>query len=236
MLGAAAESGSGGPAYFGVRVTVARTGARQPLAILQATHDQEGRELAQAVDLRAAREQELRGREDHEAHLSMYPDQRYPGYRWGMAIDVDACVGCQACVVACQAENNVAVVGRAQAANGRGLPSIRTERWGEGEPAHAGVTVRQLGGMEKCTMCVQRIIGGKDHARDDKRTVKDGDILTACQQTCPTRAITFGNLKDEQSAVTKLARSPRAYHVLEEVGTRPSVSYLRKVVREHASR
>src|SRR2546428_692102 len=201
MLGAAAESGSGGPAYFGVRVTVARTGARQPLAILQATHDQEGRELAQAVGLRAAREQELRGREDHEAHLSMYPDQRYPGYRWGMAIDVDACVGCQACVVACQAENNVAVVGRAQAAYGRGM---------------------------------QRIIAGKDHARDDKRTVKDGDILTACQQTCPTRAITFGNLKDEQSAVTKLARSPRAYHVLEEVGTRPSVSYLRKVVREHA--
>ena len=96
------------------------------------------------------------------------------------------------------------------------------------------VTVRQLGVMEKCTMCVQRIIAGKDHARDDKRTVKDGDILTACQQTCPTRAITFGNLKDEQSAVAKLARSPRAYHVLEEVGTRPSVSYLRKVVREHA--
>src|SRR5205809_34665 len=136
MLGAAAESGSGGPAYFGVRVTVARTGARQPLAILQATHDQEGRELAQAVDLRAAREQELRGREDHEAHLSMYPDQQYPGYRWGMAIDVDACVGCQACVVACQAENNVAVVGRAQAAYGRGMHWIRIERWAEGEPAH----------------------------------------------------------------------------------------------------
>src|SRR2546422_644911 len=309
MLGAAAESGSGGPAYFGVRVTVARTGARQPLAILQATHDQEGRELAQAVDLRAAREQELRGREDHEAHLSMYPDQRYPGYRWGMAIDVDACVGCQACVVACQAENNVAVVGRAQAAYGRGMHWIRIERWAEGKPAHPAnlflpmlcqhcevapcepvcpvfaayrtdeglnaqvynrcvgtrycgnncpyhvrrfnwfqweiptplevqlnpdVTVRQLGVMEKCTMCVQRIIAGKDHARDDKRTVKDGDILTACQQTCPTRAITFGNLKDEQSAVAKLARSPRAYHVLEEVGTRPSVTYLRKVVREHA--
>src|SRR2546425_335583 len=309
VLGAAAESGSGGPAYFGVRVTVARTGARQPLAILQATHDQEGRELAQAVDLRAAREQELRGREDHEAHLSMYPDQQYPGYRWGMAIDVDACVGCQACVVACQAENNVAVVGRAQAAYGRGMHWIRIERWAEGKPAHPAnlflpmlcqhcevapcepvcpvfaayrtdeglnaqvynrcvgtrycgnncpyhvrrfnwfqweiptplevqlnpdVTVRQLGVMEKCTMCVQRIIAGKDHARDDKRTVKDGDILTACQQTCPTRAITFGNLKDEQSAVAKLARSPRAYHVLEEVGTRPSVTYLRKVVREHA--
>ena len=59
-------------------------------------------------------------------------------------------------------------------------------------------------------------------------------ILTACQQTCPTRAITFGNLKDEPSTVAKLVRSPRAYHVLEEVGTRPSVTYLKKVVREHA--
>ena len=96
------------------------------------------------------------------------------------------------------------------------------------------VTVRQLGVMEKCTMCVHRIIAGKDRARDAKRSVTDGDILTACQQTCPTRAITFGNLKDEQSAVVKFAHSPRAYHVLEEIGTRPSVTYLKKVVREHA--
>ena len=83
-------------------------------------------------------------------------------------------------------------------------------------------------------MCVQRIIAGKDRARDEKRGVRDGDIVTACQQTCPTQAITFGNLKDDASAVTKLTHSPRAYHVLEEVGTRPSITYLRKVVREHA--
>ncbi len=309
LLGAAAESASGGPAYLGVRVRLAKTGARRPLAILQATHDQQGRELAQHVDLRAAREQALRGKPEHEEYFSMYPDQKYPGYRWGMAIDVDACVGCQACVVACQAENNVPIVGRAQAAYGRQLQWIRIERWAEGNPGHPtnlflpmlcqhceiapcepvcpvfaayrteeglngqvynrcvgtrycgnncpyhvrrfnwfqyefpapldvqlnpDVTVRQLGVMEKCTMCIQRIIAGKDHARDAKRAVRDGDILTACQQTCPTRAITFGNLKDPQSAVVRLAHSPRAYHVLEEVGTRPSVTYLKKVVREHA--
>jgi Fe-S-cluster-containing dehydrogenase component len=93
------------------------------------------------------------------------------------------------------------------------------------------VTVRQLGVMEKCTMCIQRIVAGKDQARDARRAVRDGDILTACQQTCPTQAITFGNLKDEGSAVSKLSHSPRAYHVLEELGTRPGVTYLRKVVR-----
>jgi len=81
-------------------------------------------------------------------------------------------------------------------------------------------------------MCIQRIVAGKDRARDDKRAVRDGDILTACQQTCPTQAITFGNLKDEGSTVSKLAHSPRAYHVLEEIGTRPGVTYLRKVVRQ----
>ena len=83
-------------------------------------------------------------------------------------------------------------------------------------------------------MCVQRIIAGKDRARDEKRKVKDGDITTACQQTCPTQAITFGNLKDETSDVTTLHHSPRAYAVLDELGTRPSVAYLKKVVRTHA--
>jgi Fe-S-cluster-containing dehydrogenase component len=223
-----------------------------------------------------------------------------------MTVDVDACIGCQACAVACQAENNVPVVGRAEAAYGRQLHWLRLERWAEGDAAHPhnmfmpmfcqhcevapcepvcpvfaayrteeglngqvynrcvgtrycgnncpyhvrrfnwwnyeipapleiqlnpDVTVRQLGVMEKCTMCIQRIVAGKDRARDDKRAVRDGDIQTACQQTCPTQAITFGNLKDETSTVSKLSHSPRAYHVLEELGTRPGVTYLRKVVR-----
>jgi molybdopterin-containing oxidoreductase family iron-sulfur binding subunit len=93
------------------------------------------------------------------------------------------------------------------------------------------VTVRQLGVMEKCTMCVQRIVKGKDEARDAGRRVQDGDVQTACQQTCPTHAITFGDLKNHDSAVSKLSASPRSYHVLEELGTRPAVTYLKKVVR-----
>lgn len=306
LLGGAADPQSGAAAYLSVRVTLTPTGARRPLAILQATHDQDHREIAQYVELGAAREEALRGRVKGHEFISMYPPQHYPGYRWGLAIDVDRCIGCQACVVACVAENNIAVVGKADAAYGRQLHWLRVERWVEGPatrplnlflpmlcqhcevapcepvcPVYAAyrteeglngqvynrcvgtrycgnncpyhvrrfnwwnypipeplevqlnpdVTVRQLGIMEKCTMCIQRIVAGKDRARDERRPVRDGDILTACQQTCPTRAITFGNLKDEASEVTKLAHAPRAYHVLEELGTRPSVTYLRKVVR-----
>jgi len=306
LLPAVADPASGGLAFMSVKVTLTRLGTRRPLAVLQATHDQDHRELAQHVELGAAREQALRGRVPEEPHPTLYEEQKYPGARWGMTIDVDACVGCQACVTSCQAENNVPVVGKASAAYGRQLHWLRIERWAEGKPErptnlflpmlcqhcevapcepvcpvyaayrteeglngqvynrcvgtrycgnncpyhvrrfnwfqyefpepldvqlNPDVTVRQLGVMEKCTMCVQRIIAGKDRARDEKRAVRDGDIQTACQQTCPTQAITFGNLKDEGSAATKLTHSPRAYHVLEEIGTRPSITYLRKVVR-----
>jgi anaerobic selenocysteine-containing dehydrogenase/Fe-S-cluster-containing dehydrogenase component len=309
LLSGVADTASGAAAYLGVRVGLAKTGARRPLAILQATHDQDHREIAQHVDLRAAREEALRGKAKPEEFISMYPPQHYPGYRWGLAIDVDRCVGCMACVVACQAENNIPVTGKADAAYGRQLHWLRIERWAEGQPGHPhnlflpmlcqhcevapcepvcpvyaayrteeglngqvynrcvgtrycgnncpyhvrrfnwwnyeipapleiqlnpDVTVRQLGVMEKCTMCIQRIVAGKDRARDGKRPVRDGDIVTACQQTCPTQAITFGNLKDGASQVSKLAHAPRAYHVLEEIGTRPSVTYLKKVTRDHA--
>jgi molybdopterin-containing oxidoreductase family iron-sulfur binding subunit len=307
LLGAAPEAASGGLPYLAVKVELAKTGARRSLAIPQATQDQDDREIAQHVALGAARELELRGRApEHASHPSMYPPVKYPEYRWGMSVDVDLCTGCQACVVACVAENNVPVVGKEQVAYGRDQHWLRLERWQEGKhdhpenfflpmfcqhceiapcepvcPVYAAyhtreglnaqiynrcvgtrycgnncpyhvrrfnwfnytwpspldvqlnpdVTVRQLGIMEKCTMCVQRIIGGKDRARDEGRPVKDGEVQTACQQTCPTQAITFGNLKDGGARVSKLSRSPRGYHVLEELGTRPAVTYLKKVVR-----
>jgi anaerobic selenocysteine-containing dehydrogenase/Fe-S-cluster-containing dehydrogenase component len=306
LLPGAADGASGGPAFLSVKVTLARTGARRPLAVLQATHDQDHREIAQHVELGQARREALAGTKQEHPLLSMYPVPEYKGYRWGMTVDVDACIGCQACAVACQAENNVPVVGKAEAAYGRQLHWLRLERWAEGDVGHPhnmfmpmfcqhcevapcepvcpvfaayrtdeglngqvynrcvgtrycgnncpyhvrrfnwwnyetpaplevqlnpDVTVRQLGVMEKCTMCIQRIVAGKDRARDDRRAVRDGDIVTACQQTCPTQAITFGNLKDEASTVSTLSHSPRAYHVLEEIATRPGVTYLRKVVR-----
>src|SRR5947209_8191370 len=258
ILPAAADSTSGGLAFMSVKVTLTKLGTRRPLAVLQATHDQDDRELAQHVELGAAREQALRGRGPEAAAPTLYEDQKYPGPRWGMTIDVDACVGCQACVVSCQAARcepvcpvyaayrteeglNGQVYNRCVGTRycGNNCPyHVRRFNWFQYEfptplevQLNPDVTVRQLGVMEKCTMCLQRIIAGKDRARDEKRAVRDGDILTACQQTCPTQAITFGNLKDEGSGAKKLTHSPRAYHVLEEIGTRPSITYLRKVVR-----
>jgi molybdopterin-containing oxidoreductase family iron-sulfur binding subunit len=311
LLGPAPEPASGGLPYLAVKVSLSRTGGRRPLAIPQATFDQDHREIAQHVPLAAARELELRGRApEHASHPSMYPPVKYPEHRWGMTVDLDLCTGCGACVVACQAENNVPVVGKAQVAYGRAQQWLRVERWQEGTPSHPesiflpmfcqhcevapcepvcpvyaayhtreglnaqvynrcvgtrycgnncpyhvrrfnwfnyawpapldlqlnpDVTVRQLGVMEKCTMCVQRIEAGKAQARDEGRKVRDGEVRTACQQTCPTQAITFGDLKDGGARVSRLSRSPRGYHVLEELGTRPAVTYLRKVVRAEGS-
>ncbi len=91
------------------------------------------------------------------------------------------------------------------------------------------VTVREKGVMEKCTFCVQRIDRAKVQAKEEDRLVRDGEIQTACQAACPTQAITFGNLKDPASRVSKIAKGARAYHVLEELNTRPAVTYLRDV-------
>ena len=113
---------------------MAKTGGRRSLAIPQATQDQDDRHIAQYVALGAARELELRGKPpEHASHPSMYPPIKYPEYRWGMSVDVDLCTGCQACVVACVAENNVPVVGREQVAYGRDQHWLRVERWQEGK-------------------------------------------------------------------------------------------------------
>ncbi|MDH3238737.1 MAG: 4Fe-4S dicluster domain-containing protein, partial [Deltaproteobacteria bacterium] len=86
--------------------------------------------------------------------------------------------------------------------------------------------VRGAGVMEKCTFCVQRIRAAKDRAKDDSRKVRDGEVTTACAQSCPTGAITFGNLLDPESKVYRLAHLTRAYRVFEGLGTNPSVYYL----------
>jgi molybdopterin-containing oxidoreductase family iron-sulfur binding subunit len=88
------------------------------------------------------------------------------------------------------------------------------------------VTVRSRGVMEKCTFCVQRIMHAKIESEKEDRPIRDGEIQTACQQTCPTEAIRFGNLNDSESKVAKLKKEPRSYGVIAELNTRPRVSYL----------
>ncbi len=226
-------------------------------------------------------------------------------YAWTMAIDLDICTGCGACVTACQAENNLPIVGEEEFARGREIKWIRIERYWEGEfpdaklsfipmmcqhcdaapcetvcPVSAtyhnqdglntqiynrcigtracavycpyevryfnytshhweepldqqlnpDVTVREKGVMEKCTFCIQRIRQAKDRAKDDgRRRIRDGEVQPACVQSCPAQAMTFGDRKDTQSRVAKMINNPRAYRVLDELNTSPSVIYLKKV-------
>ena len=232
--------------------------------------------------------------------------------QWGMAIDLARCTGCQACVTACYAENNIPTVGEQEILKGRELTWMRIERYWEGgeepgstpsarfvpmlcqhcanapcepvcpvyaayhtadglngqvynrcvgtrycanncpykvryfnwykynelawpEPLHLqlnpDVTVRARGVMEKCTFCIQRIRGAQNHARLEDRPIRDGEFTTACAQACPSDAIVFGDVRDPQSRVTAIKQDPRGYHVLEDVNTRPAVTYLAKVLQ-----
>ncbi len=261
-----------------------------------------------------------------------------PNHKWGMTIDMNACIGCSACVVACSIENNVHVVGKEEVRKTRDMFWLRIDRYYSSDmtrkkaeeegvgykemnlemenpsanpkvtfqpimcqhcnhapcetvcpvlaTAHSteglnqmvynrcigtrycanncpfkvrrfnwfnyaenwrfkevnpaaqelsrmvlnpDVTVRSRGVIEKCSMCQQRIQAGKLQAKKENRTLQDKDIQTACQQACPTNAIIFGDLNDENSEVVAWRKNERNYLLLEELGIRPTVSYLLKV-------
>jgi molybdopterin-containing oxidoreductase family iron-sulfur binding subunit len=294
--------------------SAAAAGRQTTVACTQYHHLMEGRGMVRVAD----RDEYVRNpRSVHEGYEppgdtnTLYPEWPYPGYKWGMAIDINACIGCNACVIACQSENNIPVVGKEQVQAGREMHWIRIDAYHRGPEANPetyfqpvpcmqcenapcevvcpveatvhgaeglndmiynrcvgtrycsnncpykvrrfnfklyadwstpslhplrnpDVTVRSRGVMEKCTYCVQRINAGKIAAEEQDRPVRDGEIRPACQQTCPTQAIVFGDLNDRGSAVTGLQAEIRNYGLLVELNTRPRTTYLAAIRNPNA--
>ena len=281
------------------------------------THSLEGNEARNRGILRSATLDEFKQNpnfahdeedyaEDPQPDTSMFSNWRYDKNAWGMAIDMNSCVGCNACVVSCYAENNIAVVGRHNVQTGRIMQWIRIDTYFEGDldaprahfqpmlcqhcenapceqvcPVGAtvhspeglnvmvynrcvgtrycsnncpykvrrfnfllysdyeteslklgrnpDVTVRSRGVMEKCSYCSQRIAAAKIAADKENREIRDGEIVTACQQACPTSAITFGNINDKSSKVARIKAQQRNYGVLADLNTRPRTTYIAEV-------
>ena len=303
---ALAQATGGRVGLSGIPVRITKTGRITPLACVQGHQATENRPIIYETTLASYLKDPSSGNPEPDSEPSMWTRHPYPGHRWAMTIDLNACTGCAACMVACTAENNVPVVGKSIVLRGREMHWLRIDRYYAGsadnpETVHQpmlcqhcenapcetvcpvlatvhnaeglniqvynrcvgtrycsnncpykvrrfnwfdyssvrekslrlvlnpDVTVRSKGVMEKCTFCVQRIREGKERAKALGVPVQDGDIETACMQSCPTQAIIFGDVNDPKSKVAQLKKQPRGYHVLWDLNTLPMVTYQTKV-------
>ncbi len=295
----------GGRVRFSRRARVRSAEGRRDLARSQVHASLEGRPHIREATLAAFLADPAAGNPPEEPLDSAWGAHPVPGPKWGLAVDLSACTGCGACIVACQAENNIPVVGRTEVLRNREMSWMRIDRYYAGDPespevlhqpvmcqhcanapcetvcpvlatVHSAeglnqqvynrcvgtrycanncppkvrrfnwfdyrhddpverlvlnpdVVVRSRGVMEKCSLCVHRIQEGRAQAKRQGRTLADGEVATACQQSCPTRALVFGDLNDPKSEVAALARDARSYHLLAELNVQPNVSYLTRI-------
>ncbi|MEJ2543380.1 MAG: 4Fe-4S dicluster domain-containing protein, partial [Calditrichaceae bacterium] len=294
---------------FGIGAVITKTGKTYPLANTQDHGSMEGRPLVREASIEEYNKHPEFASEmvEHAPLESLWEEHKYDeGYHWGIKIDLNACSGCNACMIACQSENNIPIVGKEQVRNGREMHWIRLDRYFSGElsdpemvyqpvacqqcenapceqvcPVAAtvhdkeglnvmaynrcigtrycsnncpfkvrrfnffnytneypeiikmaqnpDVTVRSRGVMEKCTYCTQRINEAKIRAKNDGRVLKDGEVVSSCQQSCPADAIVFGNINDPDSAVSKMKKLNRDYTMLGELNLKTRTTYLAKV-------
>ncbi|RME15193.1 MAG: 4Fe-4S dicluster domain-containing protein [Bdellovibrio sp.] len=301
-----------GPVYSALPVKVEATDKMIPLACVQGHHSMEGRQIVVEATLNQYRMSPSANIHRHKI-FSMWSKHEYKGHKWAMAVDLSACTGCGTCMVACQSENNVPVVGKKYLLQGRQMYWIRVDRYYEGDPQdpntvfmpvmcqqcdnapcetvcpvaatshnHEGlnemiynrcvgtrycanncpykvrrfnwfdytglrsplhlalnpeVTVRSRGVMEKCSFCSHRIVQAKNRVRNEEgrkpdkngRILKDGEVTPACAQSCPTKAIVFGDMNNPMSKVSLKFKEKRSYSLLEELNNIPSVRYQTKI-------
>jgi len=298
--------------WIAEQASITRTDRRYALASAQTHHDMQGRDLVRTftVTQAATCTSTACGTPHYRSARTLYDSPPQGPYAWAMSIDLSACIGCGTCTIACQAENNIPVVGKDEVRNSREMHWIRVDRYYAGRvedpstvfqpvpcmqcehapcevvcPVEASVhdaqginvqvynrcvgtrfcsnncpykvrrfnflayakdlpglaaqrnpevTVRMRGVMEKCNYCLQRITTAKIDADREGRTLRDGDVVTACQAACPTRAIVFGDLNDAASEVNARKRSQLDYALLVELNTRPRTTYLARVINPAA--
>jgi molybdopterin-containing oxidoreductase family iron-sulfur binding subunit len=299
--------------WFASGLTIRKTGSTYKLASTQGYQTMDtavgARPLVRTATLEEYhKEPDFAKEEQPPAELTLYKPYPYASepYAWGMAIDMNACVGCNNCILACQSENNIAVVGKEQTVHGRHMHWLRVDAYFQGDrdnpkayfqpvpcqqcenapcevvcpvgaTVHSSeglndmvynrcvgtrycsdncpykvrrfnfllfqdwdtpqykmmrnpdVSVRSRGVMEKCTYCVQRITQHRIDAEREDRKIRDGELQTACQQSCPANAIVFGNINDPASQVSKWKAQARNYGLLADINTRPRTTYLAEI-------